>query len=145
VRAVLDTNTVVSGFLWGGNPGRLLDFARAGKIRVYTTAELIAELEDVLNRPKLSRQVQAKGGNPQIVIAKWAEMTEVVTSARGVSVVDADPDDNAVIACAVAALADLVISGDKHLLDLKQYGNARIVNAAEAVTLIELGSGGKLT
>ena len=142
MRAVLDTNVVVSGFLWGGNPGRLLELARVGKIRVYTSAELIAELEDVLSRPKLTRSMQAKGTSPRVVVAKWAEMSEVVSPVLGVSAVPADPDDDQVLACAVAALADLIVSGDKHLLDLKQYGNARIVNAAEAVTIISLGTGG---
>jgi len=96
----------------------------------------------VLGRPKLARSMHAKGNSPQVIVGKYAEMTEVVIPARGVSAVPADPDDNEVLACAVTALADLIVSGDKHLLNVKQYGNARIVNAAEAVTIIQLGTGG---
>jgi uncharacterized protein len=141
MRVVVDTNTVVSGFLWGGKPGRLLDLAREGYIRAFTTVELIEELRDVLSRPKAARSILAKGATPEILLAKWKEMTELVSAPAGISVVQADPDDDHVLACAVAALADLIISGDKHLLDIKQYGNARIVNAVEALATFGRESG----
>jgi putative PIN family toxin of toxin-antitoxin system len=52
MRVVPDTNIVLSGLLWRGNPRRILDAARAGDIKLFTTATLLAELEDVLGRKK---------------------------------------------------------------------------------------------
>jgi len=49
MRVVADTNIVVSGLLWKGNPRRLLDAARDGTIDLFTSAVLLTELEDVLN------------------------------------------------------------------------------------------------
>jgi predicted nucleic acid-binding protein len=48
-----------------------------------------------------------------------------------------DPDDDHVLACALAAQADLIVSGDADLLNLREYQSIRIVAAAEALRLIE--------
>ena len=52
VRIVADTNTLVSGSLWSGNPGRLLDAVKAGKLTLLQTPQLWVEFAQVLNRPK---------------------------------------------------------------------------------------------
>lgn len=54
VRVVLDTNIVVSGFLWRSFPRQLLDLARANVITIYTGVALLDELADVLSRNKLA-------------------------------------------------------------------------------------------
>ncbi len=61
MRAVLDTNTVVSGFLWEGAASGLLTAARERRIDLYTSADLLAELIDVLPRKKFARKLQAAG------------------------------------------------------------------------------------
>jgi len=53
MRVVADTNTIVSGLLWRGAPRQVLDAARDGMITLFTSAILLAELEDVLKRAKL--------------------------------------------------------------------------------------------
>ncbi len=58
-RAVPDTNIVVSGFLWRGNPRRILDAARDGIIELFTSRELLEELEDVLSREKFAARLAA--------------------------------------------------------------------------------------
>lgn len=141
VRVVLDTNTVVSALLWGGNPGRLLDLIREGRLHVFTTIGLLAELDDVLRRPKLDRSLQRKGGSADALMAHWRALAEVVDAGPKVAVVQADPDDDEPVACAVAAKADLLISGDKHLLSLRAVGGTRIVAAAEAVRLCDTPPG----
>ena len=54
MRVVADTNVVVSGLLWHGNERRLLDAARDGFVELFTSKELLAELEDVLGRSKFA-------------------------------------------------------------------------------------------
>ena len=61
VRVVVDTNTLVSGLLWHGNPRRVFDAARAGTLQLYTTAALLAELEEVLQRPKFAQHLSLAG------------------------------------------------------------------------------------
>ena len=50
MRVVLDTNTALSGLVWGGPPGVLMDAARDGRIRLFSSVPLIAELQGVLSR-----------------------------------------------------------------------------------------------
>lgn len=65
MRLVLDTNTIVSGFLWKGQPHRLLNVAKTRRdITLYTSPKLLAELADVLSRDKLAGAVAGKAQKP---------------------------------------------------------------------------------
>ena len=67
-----------------------------------------------------------------------SELAEVIVPPPLPQPVCRDPDDDHVLACALAAQADLIVSGDADLLDLREYRSIRIVAAAEALRLIEL-------
>jgi len=136
VRVVADTNTLVSGLLWHGNPRRVLDAARAGTLQMYTTAALLAELEEVLQRPKFAQRLSLAGVTSHTLVLGYAALARLVEPAEITSVILADPDDDAVLACAVAARAEIIVSGDSHLLDLKDYGGIPIVTAAHLLTRI---------
>ena len=131
MRVVADTNIVVSGLLWQGNPRRVLDAAREGTIDLFTSAVLLTELEDVLSREKFAQRLEAVGVIPHDLDLGYAALAWVIEPAPIEPVILADPDDDAVIACAVAAECEIIISGDSHLLDLKQYQDIRILTAAE--------------
>jgi putative PIN family toxin of toxin-antitoxin system len=136
VRAVADTNTVVSGLLWHGVPRKFLDTARAGAISLYTSDALLAELVEVLPRKKLAKRVAASGMSVEELARRYALLAQRVIPAEIDPVVLADPDDDRVLACALGAQADLIVSGDPHLRNLKTYQGIPIVTAAEALTRI---------
>lgn len=138
VRLVLDTNTVISGLLWNGPPRRLLDSALDGAVELYTSAVLVAELREVLSYPRLVRRVTVNGETADRCVARYVTMANLTATATIKGAVIADPDDDHVIVCALAAEADAIVSGDGHLLDLKQFRGIRIINAAEAVRLLSL-------
>ena len=72
MRVVADTNTVVSGLLWHGNPRRVLEAARAGALQLYTSAALLAEIEEVLQRPKFAQRLSLAGVvSHTLVIGVW--------------------------------------------------------------------------
>src|SRR5207245_1053320 len=121
MRAAPDTNVIVSGVFWQGPPRQVLDAARAGKITLFTTPFLLVELPDVLSRPKFARRLAQAGINAAALVVDFAALAVLVQPANIRPVVLADPDDDAVLACAVAAQADAIISGDTHLLQLRQY------------------------
>ena len=133
MRAVADTNVVVSGLLWRGSPRRILDAARAGNIDLFTTAVLLAELEDVLGRKKLAERLASAGVVSRDLVLGYAALASVIKPAEIEPVILGDPDDDAVLACAVAADSDVIVSGDRHLLDLKRYRDIPIVTAAALV------------
>ena len=115
MKLVVDTNVLVSAFLWQGTPGRLVEMAGEKECYLFTSRVLLNELADVLQRKKLA---------------------SIVTARRLAEQVSRDPDDDAVLACALAARADFIVSGDADLLVLKQFQGMRIVTAAQAVKLI---------
>ena len=118
VRLVLDTNTVVSGLLWASTPFHLMQAALHGRIDLYTSSTLLLELEDVLPRRKFAHRVIITGLTAEQLIARYAVMAKSVTPAR-IAAISPDPDDDHVLACALAAQADFIVSGDAHLLNLK--------------------------
>jgi putative PIN family toxin of toxin-antitoxin system len=133
VRVVLDTNVVVSGLLWKASPRQVLEAARDKRITLYTTSVLLDELADVLSRPHLVSVIAANHASPPFLMRRYAMLTQLVSPAQTARVVAADRDDDAVIACALAAHADWIVSGDAHLLNLKHYQGMRIIDAAEAL------------
>ena len=111
MRVVTDTNTVISGLMWRGAPHRILEAARAGQIILYTSPLLLAELEDVLARSKFAeRQMRAQVTARELVWG-YAALTRLVEPQPIDPVILEDPDDDAVLACAVAAQAEVVVSG----------------------------------
>ncbi len=138
MRFVLDTNTVISGLLWRGAEHALL--ASAGEradVSLYASPWLLAELADVLSRSKLAQAVAASGLSPEALMSHYLDVVLVVAPAEIAPVVRSDPDDDQILACALAARADLIVSGDPHLRNLKSYQGIPIVAAAEGLRRIE--------
>ena len=136
VRLVLDTNTVVSGLLWLGQPGKLIDAAQAQAVSLLTSAPLLVELNGVLMRRKFARQLKVRGVQVAQLFEDYVALATLVTPAGIARVIAKDPSDDAVLACALGAKADLIVSGDADLLDLKSYRRIPIVGVSEALARI---------
>ena len=138
MRVVADTNIVVSGLLWHGLPRHVLDAARDGIIELFTSAVLLEELEDVLNREKFAPRLEAAKATAHELVVGYAALATVVAAEPIEPVILADPDDDAVLACALAAQCEVITSGDSHLLDLKQHKEVRILTASELLIALSL-------
>jgi len=126
MRVVADTNIVVSGLLWRGNPRRILDAARDGIIELFTSPVLLEELEEVLSRGRFATRLEAAQVTAHELVLGYAALATVVEAASIEPVILTDPDDDAVLA------------GDSHLLDLKQYKEVRILTASELLVELSL-------
>ncbi|MDT7542311.1 MAG: uncharacterized protein QOE33_2215 [Acidobacteriota bacterium] len=131
MRVVADTNVVVSGLLWRGNPRRVLDAARDGIIELFTSIALLEELEDVLSRERFALRLEAAKVTPRELVLGYVALATIVEAAPIEPVILADTDDDAVLACALAAQCEVITSGDSHLLDLKQYKEVRILTPSQ--------------
>ena len=137
VRIVLDTNVAVSALLWRGKPYQLFEaIRRRSDVRLFSSPVLIAELADVLGRRSPTKQLAAIGRSAREVLADHIEAVEVVEPVEVARVVPSDADDDHVIAAAVAARAEVIVSGDSDLLAMGSYQGIDIVSAAMAVEAI---------
>ena len=136
MRLVLDTNVVLSALLWRGTPHRLVSAGREKDIAFYTSIVLLQEFAGVLDRDQFAKVLAASHTSVQEVFRTYIELARIVKAAALAEPVCPDPDDDAVLACALAADADLIVSGDRDLLRLKQYQDIPILQPAEALKRI---------
>jgi putative PIN family toxin of toxin-antitoxin system len=136
MRAVADTNIVVSGLMWSGAPYQVLEAARSGVISLFTTPVLLLELELVLQRKKFARRLSQAGVTVQTLVLGYGSLATVIAPVSIAPTIVDDPDDDAVLACAVAARAEIIVSGDRHLLTLGMYQGIPIRRAAEVLARI---------
>jgi len=136
MRLVLDTNVVASGLLWNGAPAQLIDAAQAGEVELCTSRALLAELTRILQRSKFAKAIAVSGLPLDELVLGYAELATLVAPASIPPTVLNDPDDDHVLACALAAQAERIVSGDLDLLSLKVFREIPIVTAAEALRLI---------
>jgi putative PIN family toxin of toxin-antitoxin system len=135
IRLVLDTNVVASATLWGGVPLRLLQASHEQRVELFTSASMLAELTNILGRRKFEKLLEASGMTVDQVVDRYASLTQLVRPTPTPRIVS-DADDDVVIGTALAARADLVVTGDRALLSVESYSGIRIVSVAEALRRI---------
>jgi len=142
VKLVIDTSTLISGSLWDGPPARLVDAVECGMATLALSRELLAEFADVVSRPKFAARIAARATTPDILARKLAEEVTIVSPAPLPLPPELrDPKDLPVLACAVAAQADAIVSGDDDLLTLLSFKGIPIIKAREALRKLGLESG----
>lgn len=141
LRLVLDTNVVVAGLLWNGPPRRLMELAihsgEGQEVEFFSSAVLLDELAHTLAYAKFASRIAGFGSSISALVAQYTSLVTLVVPASVPRVVAADADDDHVIAAAVAARAELIVTGDrKHLLPIGLHRGIAIIEAAEALRRI---------
>ena len=136
MRAVIDTNVLVSGLFWHGAPHTLLEQVRAGTLVLISSPVLLTELENVIGRAKFDAILTRSATSREQTLTELRQCAEIIEPPPLALPVCRDPDDDAVLALALAAQADLIVSGDDDLLALKHYQGIPITTPAQAVQLI---------
>ncbi len=132
MRLVVDTNVIVSAALWGGVPRKVLEIAQSNHTLCFSLATF-AELERVLNYPKFKKRLQYLSFSIEEFLDRLTEKAIVIANPRELQIIIDDPADNKFLACALACKAKFIISGDAHLLALKQYRRIPILAAKAAL------------
>jgi uncharacterized protein len=136
MRIVADTNTVLSGLLWQGPPRRLLDLARQRTVTLCSSPTLLAELAEVIGRDKFVQRVRAATLSAAELVQDYERLAEVVEPQPLPAPASRDSDDDHVLACALAAQADLIVSGDHDLLILREYQGIPILSTTAALARV---------
>ncbi len=128
VRAVLDTNVLISGLIAvKGIPRRILDAWLEGRYTLVISLYLIEELTFVLSYPRIAQRLSLSDEELAVILAALLTKAEVTPGKLRLPGVTRDPKDDAVVACAKEGRADYIVSGDQDLLVLGEYEGIQIV------------------
>lgn len=135
MRLLLDTNVVVSGLLWSGPPASLLKAATGGQVDLVSSIPLLRELSGILARPKLGKWLLASGSSAAALADQYRSLVHLVTPSH-MSPLAPDPEDDVVIATALAGQVDLLVTGDGPLLSIKEMSPVRLLSPREALRVL---------
>jgi putative PIN family toxin of toxin-antitoxin system len=136
VRAVIDTNVLVSGLLWHGPPHALIEQVRTGALTLISSPALIEEFTTVVRRTKFRKALARSGTDAVRLVSEVRLLAEIVDTLPLPAPASRDPDDDAVLALAAAAQPDLIISGDHDLLVLHSFAGIPIVTPTQALATL---------
>ncbi len=132
IRLVIDTNVFVSALISTTSiPALLLDEA-GKKYSLFISKEILSEVEDVISREKFGFTIQKISSALEAILS----FSEIIDPEIKVDVIKSDPDDNKILECAIACGASYIVSGDSHLLELREYGSIKIINPKTALELL---------
>ena len=132
VAAVIDTNVLVSALVGRGKPRRLVTKLLEEHMVVSSTA-MLAELADVISRDKFREVKSWEAGRFMSILAGRSVL---VTIRQPLKIVADDPDDDMVLNTAHEGRADYIVSGDRHLLKLREFRRIKIVTVKQMLEMI---------
>jgi putative PIN family toxin of toxin-antitoxin system len=143
LRIVLDSSVLVSGFLTeGGTTATLLSRYLQGDFALCSSRWIVEETERALLRPQNTRRYRYQPEDVRQFLDGLARSAQMFPDAPEVPAVTRDPSDDQVIACALAAQADYLVTGDHDMLVLGTYEGIRIVTPRQFLDLLERSGAG---
>jgi len=139
---VLDTNVIISSVLSSkGPPAEMISRWDSDEFEIATSPALLDELERALHYDRISRRFKEPQAKIEALLNRLRGAATVVDPDFTLHVVQDDPDDDRVLECALAAGAAYIVSGDEHLLRLKEYQGTIVLTPREFVALLKLEEG----
>lgn len=138
IRAVLDTNVLISGSLIReGNPGQILQAWRRGEFSLFTSLPILKEVLEVSLRPHILKRYNRTPQDARSLFALLRDNALIASGTQTGHWVEVDPDDDVVVNTALEVGADYIVSGDPHLLALKEVRGILIVTPAQFLAVLE--------
>lgn len=126
IKVVLDSNILISAFFWEGNERSILRDCREGIYHLVLSDFILEEVDRIL---------QEKFGVEEHLTRSYIReifrFSEIVITKGLIDIIEEDPSDNRILETAVIGKVDFLITGDKHLLKVKEYQGIRIVRSSE--------------
>lgn len=133
IRAVYDTNILISAFIGIGPPFKVLSAVFDGRVRRIITKDLLEEFDNVIHRKKFGFTKYQIEKMQSIIL----RVSEIIQIKEKVDVIKDDPDDNIILECAKEGKVKYVISGDSHLLKLERWKNIEIITANKFLKILK--------
>jgi uncharacterized protein len=126
-RIVIDTNVLISASGWNGAERTLIRHCKERLFELVISPQLLKELERVVHYKKLKFQKEEQIEFLTLI----SELAVVVEPKEILDIISAHPPDNRVIECAFEGCAEIIISGDEHLLQLSEFRGIKIMRAPD--------------
>lgn len=121
----------------GGNEAKLIRKIESGKASSFISKEILEEIDKVLTRDKFVEVLKVANTTADEVLSKIASLSTVIIGPKLTeNVVKEDKKDDKFIECAVNVKAHIIVSGDDHLLILKEYKNIKIMTTSDVLKLL---------
>ncbi len=128
MRIVLGTNVLVAAVFWQGNAWRIFEHVRNQTVVLCATDAMVAEFARVISYQKFASHLSRINKTPGELVEEIRDLLDRYSdSPEPLGIVSADPSDDIFLACALVAEADYIVSGDKHLLELKSFADIPIL------------------
>ena len=131
IHVVVDTNVLVSALIGHGKPRRLV-LKLLGKHTVILSREMLAELADVLARDRF----MIKDSQLERYLSGLVRKSEIVTISTRFKMISEDPDDDTVLNAAYSGKANYIVTGDRHLLALREFKGIEIVKVTHMLEIL---------
>lgn len=131
-KVVIDTSVYISAIIFGGRPEQVLSLIKDKKVSGFTSPKILLELSRKLNIKFGWNEEKIK-----LVIKNLTRYIQMVNPNVKLKVVKQDPKDNKILECAVAGDANYIVTGDKHLLKLRQFEGIKIVTPADFLRAVK--------
>jgi putative PIN family toxin of toxin-antitoxin system len=139
MRIVLDANVLVSALISGkGAPANIVAYWQEERFELAISPPILQELERVLHYPKLWERYGLSEQQIRHFLHLLARQAVAVAPSQQLTVIEADPTDNRYLECALAAEAEVIVSGDRHLLALGEYEGIQILSPAGFLAFLKL-------
>jgi len=132
IKVVIDTNVFVSAAVLKKSSSVIMEMWKNDEFTLLFSPDIFDEYFEVIARPKFKQE----GEDIRELAKLLTERAVVVEPQIQLDVVKDDPDDNKFLECAVAGKADFIISGDHHLLSIKEYKQIKILTVAQFIKRI---------
>lgn len=138
MKAVLDTNVIISSIFWKQHLEKIFELVNNQEVLLCFSPKTIEELYRVANYPHIYKKIQKDNIDIISVLDTLIANSKTVNPISIPDIIKEDASDNHFLACAAAAGADYIISGDKHLLKLKSFQNIPIITPRKFVNYLNM-------
>ena len=132
-KIVLDTNILISAFGWKGKSREIFNRVLNGELELFTSQKQMVEIVRVLKYPKFGFEEEQKSR----FITILCSIAKIMEIPGKLKVVLDDPDDDIILETAVASKSEFLVTGDEHLLSIKEYNGVRMLTASEFLDVIQ--------
>jgi len=135
VEVVLDVNILVSSLIGKGKPRELWLKAVSGEFQLVLSRRIVEEFVQVISRPKFQRHL----GERDVLdfLEALSTRAKIVRTRSRLRIIREDPEDNSILAATYDGRADYIVSGDRHLLGLREFEGIRIVTVERILELLQ--------